>query len=462
MSALALILSKRGYSISGSDQKNSSNLQKLSSKGIQVFQKQSASNIEVICKSKYLYPLIVVSTAVPDENPELVAAKSKRLEICHRSDILASLIQKQPSIAVAGSHGKTTTSTFITTLLAACQEDPTAVVGGVIPYYDSNGHAGVGKLLVAEADESDGSLVKFKAQLGVITNLELDHTDHYQNLKELIDTIRIFSRNCKNLLTNYDCPTLRKNIKQSKSWSIKTTQGVDFAAIPVKVYGDKTIAAIYEKGIKIGQISLPIPGLHNLSNAIAAIAACRMTGIPFKILQRNIVHLKTPGRRFDFRGTWKGRLIVDDYAHHPSEVKATLKMARLMIHSGQSSLPRKAKRLVVIFQPHRYSRINQFLNEFAIALGETDMVLIAPIYSAGEAPIKGITNEALVRCIQKHHRTQHVISARSLDELTDLVAKHTVPDDLVLTLGAGDVNELWKRLKNQSVEAKWDATIIAA
>ncbi len=461
MSALAVILIKRGYSISGSDKQNSNTLQRLSAEGIKVFHKQNQENINAICKN-YIHPLVVVSTAVPKNNLELQAAQEANLMICHRSDILAALIKKQPSIAVAGSHGKTTTSTLITTLLSKSNQDPTAVIGGLIPDFKSNGHAGFGKLLIAEADESDGSLVKFQAQLGVITNLELDHTDHYKDLQALIKTMKIFSQNSKRILANYDCPNIRKHFKASAWWSIKTSKDVDFAALPVKVDGKQTIANIYEKGQHLGQITLQLPGLHNLSNTIAAIAACRMAGIPFQLLRKNIYHLKTPGRRFEFRGIWSGRQIVDDYAHHPSEVKATLTMARLMIKSGTSSLPKSPKRLVVVFQPHRYSRISKFMHEFSIALAEADLILLAPVYSAGEVPIKDATSQCLANCISKQYPDLPVLVSKKLEQIPILVENETIEGDLVLTLGAGNINELWEKLQNRKRPNQWQSSILAA
>ena len=462
MSGIAAILIERGYAISGSDKVSKNNLKRLSEMGVKIFQKQSATNIRSICANNYYQPLVVISTAIPRNNPELQAAKEAKLKICHRSDILAALIKKQPSIAVAGSHGKTTTSTFTTTLLAKSNQDPTAVIGGVIPYYNSNSHSGAGKYLVAEADESDGSLIKFQAQLGVITNLELDHTDHYRDLKDLNKTMQVFTRNCKHVLANHDCPNLRKNIKAATWWSIKTTKGVDFAAIPIRINGNQTIADIYERGERIGQISLRIPGLHNLSNAIAAIASCRLVGIPFPLLQKGVSYLKTPERRFEFLGVWKGRQIVDDYAHHPSEVSATLSMARLMIETGQSPLSQSPKRLVAIFQPHRYTRTNQFLKDFAIALGQSDLIFIAPVFSAGEKPIEGINSETLATCIKKHYPNIPVMVGRNIEELTKLVKNHTLENDLVLTLGAGDINKIWDNLLNPQKAKEWKGSILAA
>ena len=206
-----------------------------------------------------------MSSAVPAHNPELEEARRASLQVLHRSDVLAALIAEQSSVAVAGSHGKTTTSTLIASLLHATNHDPTAVIGGVVPAFGSNGRNGQGALLVAEADESDGSLVKFQAWLGVITNLELDHTDHYPNLDALIATLQRFARGCKQLLANRDCPILREQFEASHWWSIRDPEGVAFAAIPEQLHGDGTTATFYEHGVALGRFQLPLPGLHNLS-----------------------------------------------------------------------------------------------------------------------------------------------------------------------------------------------------
>ncbi len=446
MSALATILSKRGYSVSGSDSKKNIAISNLEKEGIKIFSGQNASNIQTICNSKIL-PLIVSSTAIPPNNLELKAAQKEKLEIWHRSDLLAYLIQKQPSIAIAGSHGKTTTSTMITTLLAMANEDPTAIIGGYIPYYRSNGHAGSGKLLIAEADESDGTLVKFQAKLGLITNLELDHTDHYCNLEEVIQAMQTFGKGCKSLLANYDCPTIRQNLKASAWWSIKTKKGVEFAALPVSIDGKETIAEIYEKGEFLGEIKLSMPGLHNLSNAIAAIGACRLEGFSFGELQNLIPQLQAPKRRFDYRGEWNERLIVDDYAHHPSEVRATVEMARLMIKTGRSPLPRPPKRLVVVFQPHRFSRTQEFLHDFASALGGADSVLLAPVYGAGEMAIEGATSQALAESIKKTHSKIFIGVAKNFKEIEVLLTEKTNRNDLIIAMGAGDINTLFDQLQ---------------
>ncbi len=445
MSALARILVDRGHPVSGSDPRDTPTSRKLTQLGVRVFQQQTAATIETLLNDGQR-PIVVISTAIPASNPELNHAREAELDIWHRSDLLAALIDQQPSIAVAGSHGKTTTSTLITTLLMEVGEDPTAIIGGIVPCLGSNGHAGHGRLLVAEADESDGSLVKFRARLGLITNLELDHTDHYNGLKDLISTMRRFANGCDRVLANRDCPILQEQLQADTWWSVTEANGVDYAALPLQLDGDRCHARFFERGEPVGDFVLPLPGLHNLSNATGALAACRMEGIPFKRLVSGLTALKPPGRRFDWRGTWEGRHIVDDYAHHPSEVKATLAMAQLMVSSGCSPLPTPPQRLLAVFQPHRYSRTQEFLESFASALQNCDSLLLAPVYGAGEEPLNGACSQTLADRIHLLKPDLEVAVADNLDHLTDLVRNRSRREDLVLAMGAGDVNGLWPRL----------------
>ncbi|MCP9917065.1 UDP-N-acetylmuramate--L-alanine ligase [Cyanobium sp. ATX 6F1] len=460
MSALAGILADRGFNVSGSDPKDSAVLQDLRQRGVRVFRQQNGATIDAIRSGISRSPLVVISTAVPEANPELTAARSAGLEICHRSDVLAALINGQTSIAIAGSHGKTTTSTLVATLLLATNHDPTAVIGGIVPAFGSNGRNGAGRLLVAEADESDGSLVKFRPSLGVITNLELDHTDHYPDLGTLIATLKRFASGCESVLANHDDPILRKHFEPQAWWSVSRSEGMDFAALPRRLDGDRTEAEFFEQGQSLGLFELPLPGLHNLSNATAALAACRLQGVSFAELKQAIQSLQPPGRRFDFRGSWHGRQVVDDYAHHPSEVGATLAMARLMISSGRSPLPVPPRRLVAVFQPHRYSRTAEFLEGFAKALCEADAVLLAPLYAAGEAPIKGISSEALAQCMARLKPDLPVWVSQDLLHLAEQVGRHSREGDLVLAMGAGDVNGLWDGL--QALEKPNAAPALAA
>ena len=445
MSALARILVDREHQVTGSDSRDNATVRQLKKLGVGVYSEQTATTIQAITASGKK-PIVVVSSAIPETNEELVQARVAGLTIWHRSDLLAALIAEQPSIAVAGSHGKTTTSTLITTLLVKADEDPTAVIGGIVPCLKSNGHAGRGRLLVAEADESDGSLVKFEAHLGVLTNLELDHTDHYSDLNDLITTLQRFAEGCDRVLANRDCPILREHFQPNSWWSVTSHEGVDFAALPLQLDGDRCVARFYEAGQAVGDFTLPMPGLHNLSNATAALAACRMEGITFERLIPGLDALQPPGRRFDLRGTWEGRHIVDDYAHHPSEVKATLSMAQLMVSSGRSPLPSPPQRLLAVFQPHRYSRTQEFLEAFAGALQNCDALLLAPIYGAGETPVAGVCSRTLANRIRQLKPELNVTVAENLDHLAELVRTHSRREDLVLAMGAGDVNGLWTRL----------------
>ena len=464
MSAIAGILAERGYAVSGSDPRDHAVLDRLRRLGVRVFLEQSAATVAAIRSGTSLSPLVVISSAVPETNPELAEARRMGLAICHRSDVLAALINSQDSIAVAGSHGKTTTSTMIATLLAATQHDPTAVIGGIVPAFGSNGRHGEGRLLVAEADESDGSLVKFRSSLGVLTNIELDHTDHYPDLEALITTLQRFAGNTARLLANHDDPVLRERFEASHWWSIESAADVSFAAIALEERGDGTVADFFENGELVGRFELPLPGRHNLSNAVAAMAACRLEGVSFSELGKAVAALQAPGRRFDFRGLWQGRLVVDDYAHHPSEVAATLAMARLMVDSGRSCLPVAPRRLVAVFQPHRYSRTAQFLDGFATALSEADSVLIAPLYAAGEAPIPGISSAAMAEALRQIAPNLPVAVASSLDELAAQVAAGSQEGDLVLAMGAGDVNSLWELLdrRQQAIDTAWSGSTLAA
>ena len=219
-----------------------------------------------------------------------------------------------------------------------------------------------------------------------------------------------------------------------------------YTLIALEERGDGTTAEFHEGGQRIGRLELPLPGRHNLSNVAAALAVCREVGVPFEPLQKAVELLKPPGRRFDCRGVWQQRVIVDDYAHHPSEVEATMQMARLMVTTGRSQLPVSPRRLVAVFQPHRYSRTSQFMDGFAAALAKADLVLLAPLYTAGEAPIEGISSTAMAEAIRAQAPDLSVRVARSMEELADVVATCSRESDLVLAMGAGDVNSLWDRL----------------
>ncbi len=451
MSALAMIMSKQGYSISGSDCKKTPILKDLANNKIYIFQNQEELNIEKLYKVHGKNILIVKSSAINDKNLELSKAKEYNLNIQHRSDVLTFLIDQKKSIVVSGSHGKTTTSTYITTLLFCANKYPTAIIGGVVPSLKRNYNYSNSELLIAEGDESDGTLVKFKPSIGVITNIEFEHVDHYINLENLIQTMNKFAQNCQVLIANYDCENTKLNIEASEWFSTKKVKNIDFALIPKKSNGCEIIAEYYEKEKFIDMIKIPIIGIHNLSNTIAAIAACRKSGIVFNDLKKGIEDLQLPERRFDFKGLWQKRLIIDDYAHHPSEVDAAISMASLVIKTKNNISKISPNRLVTIFQPHRFSRTRKFKKEFAQSLIKSDLVIITQIYSAGEKEIEGINHLSIANEIKKIKPDLEMYTPDNNEELIELIKKKTMEKDLILIMGAGDINKVWKNLFLESI-----------
>ncbi len=447
MSALAMILAKNGYSISGSDPKKSSILKELEKNYVQIFQIQEPSNIDQILeKEEKENILIVISSAIRSDNLELKQAKKYNLPINHRSEILKLLIDQKNSIVVSGSHGKTTTSTYITTILSILKKDPTAIIGGIVPLYERNYNISNNELLVAEADESDGSLVKFNPNIGVITNIELEHVDHYKNLDELIETMKQFAQNCKYLIANFDCQNLKSNIHATHWFSTQKINNVDFALIPKISNGCEIIAEYYEQEKFIDLLKVPIPGIHNLSNTIAAIAACRKSGFVFKDIKKGINHLQLPSRRFEYKGSWKNRLIVEDYSHHPSEIDAAISIASLKIKRKNKISNISPNRLVTIFQPHRFSRTKKFEKEFAKSLSKSDLVFITPIYSAGEEEIQGINNHSIGEELKKLKPNLEIYTPDNNQELKKLLKEKTIEKDLILIMGAGDINTICTNL----------------
>ena len=375
MSAVAIGLLKKGYSVSGSDLVKNNETNKLEQSGAVIFTSQVQQNIEFVI-SKFTNKLInfVVSSAIKPENEEFSYCREKNLSIKHRSEILALLMQSYTSLAVAGSHGKTSTSTFLSTILELCTHNSSSITGGIIPIYNSNCHLENTKYLVAEVDESDGTINKYKSDIGIINNIDFDHCDHFSNLNEVISSFKSFAKNSKKLLLNFDCETSRNNFYSNFKWSNTTAKNVAYAMIPTEINGKNTVGKYYENGNFISTIDIPIPGLHNLSNITAAIAASRMIGVDFKEIKKNIKYLRLPKKRFEFRGQINQRFLYDDYAHHPSEIKATIKLGRLFINQKNNNELHKS-RLIAIFQPHRYSRTKQFNKEFAEELSKADVIL---------------------------------------------------------------------------------------
>jgi len=444
MSGIALVLLKQGLSISGSDIAKNDRLREIIKNGGVVFHSQKPSNIDLI-KKKFSNKniTVVISSAINNRNKELNYCIEKQLTIKHRSEVLSSIMQSFHSIAVAGSHGKTSTCTLLTTLLDLCTKDTSSIVGGIIPGYNTTTIIKDSKYLIAEIDESDGTNCKYSPYLGIINNIDYDHCDYYLNIKELVSSFSQFGSNSKILLTNEDCKITQANITSDYKWSIEKTNNVDFAMISNKLYPDYTIADYYEKGQFITRIKVPIPGMHNLSNITAAISACRIINLDINCIFKNIQSLKLPRKRFDLRGEVFERKIVDDYAHHPNEIKATIELARIFIKNKDNNI----NRLVVIFQPHRYSRVNKFLYQFIKELSKADYIIITNIFSAGENNLENINSQLIANEIYKINKNVKFINSNY--DLAKKFLNLTNKGDLILNMGAGDCHNLWSLLHSK-------------
>ena len=447
MSAIAMGLLKKGYSISGSDLIKNSEIEQLARSGALIFDCQTKENIKYL-NSRFNNKNInlVVSSAIKPENEELFFGKSKNLSIKHRSEVLAKLMESYTSLAIAGSHGKTSTSTFLSTLLEFCTQNSSTITGGIIPIYNSNSYVSDTKYLVAEIDESDGTIEKYKSDIGIINNIDFDHCDYFSNIKEILSAFKKFAIKSKILLTNYDCEITRENFKSEYQWSNKESKKVKYSIIPRLINKTQTIGEYYENGNLIDTLNIPVPGLHNLSNITASIAASRIIGVNFKNIKKNIQHLKLPKKRFEFRGELDERKIYDDYAHHPSEIKATINLAKLFINNGNKKTGDNGGRLVVIFQPHRFSRVKKFIYEFAEELSKADVIYVTNIFGAGEINKDKIYSENITNIIYKKNKNVKYIG--DYYEIKNDFYKLTKKKDLILNMGAGDCHNFWSVLNN--------------
>jgi len=444
MSGIALVLLKKGLSVSGSDISRNDQLREIAKNGGIVFNSQKPQNIDFLKKKfKNKKIIVVVSSAIDNKNKELNYCIDHQLIIKHRSEILSLIMKSFKSIAVAGSHGKTSTSTLLTTLIDLCTKDTSSIVGGILPRYKSNVLIKNSKYLIAEIDESDGTACRYTPYLGIINNIDFDHCDYYTNLKELISSFNVFASNSTIVLTNNDCEITKENISSNYTWSIKKANNADFALISKKFAPEYTLADYYENGKEITRIKIPIPGIHNLSNITAAISACRIINIDINYILKNIQSLQLPKKRFDLRGEIYDRKIIDDYGHHPNEIKATIELARLFINQNDNNL----KRLVLIFQPHRYSRINKFLYQFINELSKADYIIITNIFSAGETNLNNINSQFIANKIYNINKNVKFINNNF--EIAKRFLEITNKGDLILNMGAGDCHNLWSLLNSQ-------------
>ncbi len=474
MSALAHILTQRQLPVSGSDLRASHITARLESLGAKIFTSQAAANLNFfttqtslipeplsalatkegvkdrlevapnLTNQFNLLPQVICSTAISKTNPEYEAAIKLGCPIFHRADLLAALIAEYQGIAISGTHGKTTTSSLIGYMLLMNELDPTIIVGGEVDVWQGNARIGEGEYLVAEADESDGSLVKHAPNIGVITNIELDHPDRYENIQEVINIFQTFAGQCNTLVGCIDDPIIRDELALTISYSLNPDTGADYTVKEVSYHAYGSQAQVWEKGVYLGDLSLQLLGRHNLSNALAAVAVGRKIGLEFRDIAQALASFSGTKRRFEHKGEANGITFIDDYAHHPTEITATLKSARLRV-DGDSSL----NRVVAIFQPHRYSRTHTFLAEFATAFEDADLVVITDIYSAGETNDRfRISGDDLAQAIRRvrgsviaqHHPQVHYHA--QVDSLPQFL-KTTIlqPGDLAIFLGAGNLNQ---------------------
>jgi UDP-N-acetylmuramate--alanine ligase len=428
MSGIAELLLNLGYQVSGSDLKQSSVTDRLQSLGGKIQIGHSAANVEGT-------NVVVISSAVRSDNPEVIEAKRLQIPVIPRAEMLAELMRLKYGVAIAGSHGKTTTTSMIATVLVSGGFDPTAVIGGRLNAFGSNAKLGKGDFLVAEADESDGSFLKLTPAIAVVTNIDREHLDHYADLEEIRKAFTAFLNKVPFYGASILClddANIQAIIPQIERRIVTygTSSQADLVASHIEFKEFGTSCQVRHKGNLLGNLHLRIPGEHGILNSLAAVATGLELEIPFENIAAALASFQNADRRFQIKGKKGDILVVDDYGHHPTEIIATLSAAR---HACD-------RRIVAVFQPHRYSRTQALVDDFARAFYHADVLLVLPIYAAGEEPIQGVTAEGLVDQIRKFgHRD--VSYSRDFSGIRQILKDKLQDGDLLLTLGAGDV---WK------------------
>ncbi len=428
MSALARILVDKGYTVSGSDQKMSATAKQLAACGAKIFEGHDAAHVKGA-------DAVVVSTAIPEDNVEVVAAKTQGIRRMHRSDVNAALLNAAKGIAVAGAHGKTTTTSMIGLILHHGGVDPTIIIGGQVDYLaDGNARLGRGEYLVSEADESDGSFLKLLPHIAVVTNVENDHMDHYGSMENIKKAFRQFLENtdektgtCVLCIENENLREIAKNLSRRVIF-YGTSEGAEYRAVNIAPEGTGVAFDVEKAGKVLVRVRLNIPGRHNVLNALGSVVTGILCGVSPEKAAEALALFHGAKRRFETKGRAKGVWIVDDYAHHPTEIMATLKAAR------QTS----PKRLICAFQPHRYSRTQLLQKEFGGAFKDADLLILTDVYSAGEAPIAGVSGETIVNAVAEttSQETKYIAVRADIAPYLKTIVRN---GDLVLTMGAGDI-----------------------
>ncbi|MBT3311394.1 MAG: UDP-N-acetylmuramate--L-alanine ligase [Desulfobacterales bacterium] len=427
MSGIAELLLTLGYRVSGSDIKASPTTRRLESLGGRIFIGHSEDNIKGV-------DVLVVSSAIDSNNPEVVTSRKKSVPVIPRAEMLAELMRLKYSVAVSGAHGKTTTTSIVAAVLEQGGLDPTVVIGGKLKNIGTNALLGEGDFIVAEADESDGSFLKFSPTIAVVTNIDREHLDFYKDLdsikKVFLDFIgRIpFYGLAILCLDNENIQDLLPEIKSRYTTYGMNTQA-DLQAKNTKFRGPTSEFSVYHFGEKLGKVKLNLPGIHNINNSLASIAVGIELDIPFKVIKKALEGLGGVQRRMEIKGEISGVIVMDDYGHHPTEIKTTIAAVR-------ESWP--DKRIVVVFQPHRYTRTKALFGEFTRSFYQTDMLLILPIYAAGEEIISEVDGGALYEGIRLHGH-KNVTFCEDQEAVISRLKKTAKVGDIILTLGAGNV-----------------------
>ena len=432
MSGIAEVLLNLGFKVTGSDLRETETTERLASLGAEISYGHKEDNVTQV-------DVVVVSSAVKSDNPEVKAAKSRFIPVIPRAEMLAELMRMKYSIAVAGAHGKTTTTSLVASILDAAGFDPTCVIGGRLNSLGTSAQLGGSEYLVAEADESDGSFLLLFPTLAVATNIDLEHLDFYKDIEEIKDAFVRFLNKVPFfglVILCIDNPGLQSVIPLLKRRYITygLSKQADLRAEVVKQEGFTTSFRVTYKGSELGEAVLATPGIHNVVNALAAIGVAIELDIPFSTVQEALRRFAGIHRRLELK--WQNDwTLVDDYGHHPTEIKATLAAIR-DIWKG---------RVVAAFQPHRYTRTKALLDEFVTSFNEADVLIVTDIYAASEEKIEGITGSVLAERISKSGH-KNVLFAPTKDDVAETILRMVAPGDLVITLGAGDLYKIGERL----------------
>ncbi|WP_437769433.1 UDP-N-acetylmuramate--L-alanine ligase [Sorangium sp. So ce281] len=443
MSGLAEILRSLEFEVSGSDLKESSTTRRLTSLGVRIDIGHRAENVRGV-------DVVVYSSAIRPENPELTEARALGTPVIGRAEMLAELMRVKYGVAIAGSHGKTTTTSLVATVLRAAGLDPTVVVGGKMAALGTNARLGAGDLLVAEADESDGSFLRLTPTIAVVTNIDPEHLDHYGTHERIKDAFVEFAARVPFYglaVLCLDHPHVQDLLPRIPRRHV--TYGVspqsDYSARGIQFRGLETSFNAYRRGEPLGGFTVKMPGAHNVLNCLATIAVADELEVPLDVTKQALATFGGVARRFSVVGSIGGVTMIDDYGHHPAEIRATIDAAR-------RAFPGEDHRVVVAFQPHRHTRTRDLFDEFTRAFNQADVLLVTDIYAAGEPPIPGVTAERLVQSIREHghHDARFIADKADLPEALEKIAR---PGDVVIALGAGDVNACVRGLKAR-LEAK--------